>query len=164
MSYEKVNWSSTKPINVDNLKKMDEGIANVENAMKKNIIRFEDKTNKVITTISTWTDMLSAPIEIDVKPSKYMCIVSFHLGTTGNGVATMRTTIDGQEIGSTYRCSVPTALGLTVSDQAVFPIEITGICNIMPQIWSTVECSVTALRIDLYEIGEIDNENEEQPE
>lgn len=29
MSYEKVNWSSTKPINVNNLKKMDEGIANI---------------------------------------------------------------------------------------------------------------------------------------
>lgn len=131
---------------------------NIENAMKKNIIRFSDRTHREISTTSAWTDLLLTPIEIDVKKGKYMCVASFHIGTAGEGISTVRIMDGINEVGGNYRCSVPTAQGVTVSGNITFPIEIAEIHNIMPQIWSNVECDLYTFYLDLYEIADIDVE------
>lgn len=116
---------------------------------------YSNTTSKA-NVAGSWQYMIDNAFTPYLESGKYLCILSFAIAGTANGVGTVRPLADGAEISVAHRCSVPIANTLTTSGQIIFYKEFSaGVHNIIPQIYANATNETSSVLLELYKIGEV---------
>jgi len=98
---------------------------------------------------NAWRYILGNDSKVSLKKGRYLVIASVAVQSSGNGIVTLRPIINGSEINSTVRMTIPLNANLRSSCQVIFYYKLEQDTTITydGQLYSNVQCDAPMFRM-----------------